>query len=66
VAKVATSEGPSGTVAGVQFAGFVQLLSAGLAFHVALPARAQIGRKPEQASKTAGRKAKVFTRPLYR
>lgn len=38
--KVATSEGPFGMVAGVQFAGVFQLPLLGLRFQVALPAEA--------------------------
>ncbi len=39
IPKVAMSVALLGTVAGVQFAGLVHLLSTGLAFQVALPAR---------------------------
>ena len=39
--SVATSVGPLGTVAGVQFAGLVQMLVGGLRFQVALPAWAK-------------------------
>lgn len=38
--KVAVSEGPFGTVAGVQFAALFQSPLVGLRFHVALPAKA--------------------------
>ena len=38
ISNVAVSEGPLGTVAGVQLAGLFQSLSTGLAFHVALSA----------------------------
>jgi hypothetical protein len=36
----------------------------GFRFHVALPARAQTGRKPEQASRMAAGIAGIRTRPL--
>jgi len=38
ISKVATSDAPSGTVAGVQFAAVPQALEAGFRFQVALPA----------------------------
>ena len=38
-ANVAVSEGPLGTVGGVQFAALFQSPAAGLVFHVALPAK---------------------------
>ena len=60
-AKEATSFDPFGTLGGVQFAALFQLLSTGLAFQVALPAQAQVGRETEQASRTAESRAKGFT-----
>ena len=47
VLKVATSDGPLGTVAGVQFAAVFQSPLAGLRFHVALPAEATCAKSKE-------------------
>jgi hypothetical protein len=49
-AKVATSERPFGTVAGVQFAAVFQLPLVGLRFQVALPANNETGVKQRARS----------------
>ena len=55
--KVATSDRPLGTVAGVQFMAVFQLLDAGSRFQVALPARAvPLARNKKAALKSGARR----------
>ncbi len=57
--KLATSLGPLGMVAGVQLLAFVQELSGGLSFQVALPAQA-VARESEQRHIRKDRRKSIF------
>jgi hypothetical protein len=64
ILKVAMSAGPLGTVAGVQLAGLLQLLSTGLAFQVALSAKTALSAPSESVRMMAQERIKDFMAPI--